>query len=62
MYAPETHYLGGLEGHNCSEEVDVLGIPPQCMVGRAKFFPPHPLVMNRVDLGCLEDQTSPPAP
>ena len=50
MYAPETHYLGGLEGHNCSEEMEVLGGPPNHMVGTAKFFPPHPLVVNRVYL------------
>ena len=50
MYALETHYLRGLEGCNCSEEVEVLGGPPNHMVGGAKFFPPHPLVMNRVDL------------
>ena len=50
MYALETRYFGGLEGHNCSEEVEVFGRPPNHVVGRAKFFPPHPLVMNRVVL------------
>ena len=50
MYGLETHYLGGLEGRNCSEEVEVLGRPPNHMVGRVKFFLPHPLVVNRVDL------------
>ena len=50
VYALETHYFGGFKGCHCSEKVEVLGGPPNHVVGGAKFFPPHPLVMNRVDL------------
>ena len=48
--APEAHYFGRLRDTTVLKKMEVFGGPPNHMVGRAKFCPPHPLVMNRVDL------------
>ena len=58
--APETHYLGDSRGAT-SEKVEVLGRPPNHVVGRVRFLPPHPLVVTSRPQ-YLEDLPSLPAP
>ena len=51
VYTSETYYFGEFKRYQCPEKVEVFGGSSYCMLGRAKFFLLHPLVMDGVDFG-----------